>query len=294
MIAAVVLFWGSLAALAWTHALYPLAVALGGARPHAAHRARRRVPPVRRGDRDRVQRGERDRAAAREPPRARLPAGAARARRHVRRLHRPDRGARRSGRRPRDPEPARRQGRGAGRRGARDGGGGRRLLRRERDLGARRAAQARPQPRRPGGRLRLRPAAARGARRLEQGGRLLALRARDAGGRVAARLGHGRQRRDLRAPPLRLRRGRSPLRARPLASVPHGPAGPARGVRAGGARLRAADADERERVPAQGADVRARVAHRAAGADAARPAARLPPRARLAPASPLRERACST
>ena len=28
MIAAVVLFWGSLAALAWTHALYPLAVAL--------------------------------------------------------------------------------------------------------------------------------------------------------------------------------------------------------------------------------------------------------------------------
>ncbi|HEU5477301.1 MAG TPA: glycosyltransferase family 2 protein [Gaiellaceae bacterium] len=30
MIAAVVLFWGSLAALAWTHALYPLTVALGG------------------------------------------------------------------------------------------------------------------------------------------------------------------------------------------------------------------------------------------------------------------------
>src|SRR3954454_6965468 len=28
MIAAIVLFWGSLAALAWTHALYPLAVAL--------------------------------------------------------------------------------------------------------------------------------------------------------------------------------------------------------------------------------------------------------------------------
>ena len=30
MIAAVVLFWGSLAALAWTHALYPVTVALGG------------------------------------------------------------------------------------------------------------------------------------------------------------------------------------------------------------------------------------------------------------------------
>jgi hypothetical protein len=28
VIAAVVLFWGSLAALAWTHALYPLTVAL--------------------------------------------------------------------------------------------------------------------------------------------------------------------------------------------------------------------------------------------------------------------------
>ena len=28
MIAAVVLFWGSLAALAWTHVLYPLTVAL--------------------------------------------------------------------------------------------------------------------------------------------------------------------------------------------------------------------------------------------------------------------------
>ena len=245
---------------------------VGGPRPHTAHRARRRVPPVRRGDRDRVQRGERDRAAAREPPRAGLPAGARRARRHVRRVHRPDRGARRSCRRARDPEPARRQGRGAGRSGARDGRGRRRLLRRERDLGARRAAQARPQPCRPGSRLRLRAAAARGSGRLEQGGRLLALRARDAGGRVAARLGHGGQRRDLCAAPVRLCRGRSPLRARPLASLPHGAAGPARGVRAGGARLRAADADERERVPAQGADVRARVAHRAAGADASRPA----------------------
>ncbi len=49
--------------------------------------------------------------------------------------------------------------------------------------------------------------------------------------------------------------------------------------------------DERERVPAQGADVRALVAHRAAWADAAPPAARLSPRARLAPAPALRERA---
>ena len=81
------------------------------------------------------------------------------------------------------------------------------------------------------------------------------------------------------------------LRPRPFAAVPHGAARAARDLRAGGARVRAADADERERVPAQGADVRARVADRAARADAARPAPRLPPRARLAPASPLRERA---
>src|SRR3954451_18831785 len=107
-----------------------------------------------------------------------------------------------------------------------------------------------------------------------------------------SRLGSGTagERAGLWAAPLRLCRGRSPLRARPLASLPDGAAGPARGVRAGGARLRAADAHERERVPAQGADVRARVAHRAAGEDASRPASRLPPRARLPPASPLRER----
>src|SRR5204862_8057077 len=36
MIAAVVLFWGSLAALAWTHALYPAAIALA-ARLHTRH-----------------------------------------------------------------------------------------------------------------------------------------------------------------------------------------------------------------------------------------------------------------
>ncbi|HET8751875.1 MAG TPA: glycosyltransferase family 2 protein [Gaiellaceae bacterium] len=41
MIAAVVLFWGSLAALAWTHALYPVTVALG---------ARLRTRPVARDD----------------------------------------------------------------------------------------------------------------------------------------------------------------------------------------------------------------------------------------------------
>src|SRR5207302_10878687 len=109
------------------------------------------------------------------------------------------------------------------------------------------------------------------------------------GRRVAARLGHSGQRRDLRAPPVGLRRGRPALRARPLASVPHGPARTPGGLRAAGPRLRAPDPDERERVPAQGADVRALVAHRAARADVAPPAARLPSRARLAPSPALRE-----
>src|SRR4029077_4961044 len=93
-----------------------------------------------------------------------------------------------------------------------------------------------------------------------------------------------------RPPPLELCRVRPPLRARPLAAVPHGAARPSGGVRARGARLRAADADERMRVPAQGADVRARVADRAAGADAARPAARVLRGPGLAPAPALRER----
>ena len=72
----------------------------------------------------------------------------------------------------------------------------------------------------------------RARRRLEPGGRLLALRARRARRRVAARLGHRRQRLDLRGAPRRLRRGRPALRARPLAPVPDGPARPARRLRA--------------------------------------------------------------
>ena len=50
--------------------------------------------------------------------------------------------------------------------------------------------------------------------------------------------------------------------------VPDGAARPPRGLRAGGARVREADADERGRVPAQGADVRALLADHAARADA--------------------------
>ena len=72
----------------------------------------------------------------------------------------------------------------------------------------------------------------------------------------------------------RLRRGRSALRSRPLAPVPDGPARAARGLRAGRGRVREADADERDRVPAQGAHVRALLADRAARVDAPPPAAR--------------------
>ena len=89
------LFWGALAALAWTHVAYPAA---------AVAAARLRPRPVRKGDdlppchRDRrgARRGRRDRAAAREPARARLPGRQARARRRVRRVDRRDRRARRA------------------------------------------------------------------------------------------------------------------------------------------------------------------------------------------------------
>ncbi len=125
-------------------------------------------------------------------------------------------------------------------------------------------------------------------------GALLALRARAARRRVAARLGHRRQRLDLRRAARGLRRGRPALRPRPLVPVPDGAARPARRLRAGGERVREGDADERGRVPAQGADVRALLGDRARGEDAAPPAAALPRRDRLAPAPALRERRCST
>ena len=109
-----------------------------------------------------------------------------------------------------------------------------------------------------------------GGRRPQQGRRLLALRARAARRRVAARLGHRRQRLDLRRAARGLRRGRPALRARPLAPVPDGAARAARGVRARGERVREGDADERGRVPAQGAHVRALLGDRRRGEDAAR------------------------
>ena len=145
-------------------------------------------------------------------------------RRHLRRVDRPHARARRAVRRPgaADRQPARRQGRRPEPGRARDRGRDRRLLRRERDLGAGCAASARRELRRPRRRLRLRAARARGGRRVEPRGPLLALRAGAARGGVAARLGHRRQRLDLRRAPLRLRRGRPEVGPRPLVPVPDG------------------------------------------------------------------------
>ena len=166
----------------------------------------------------------------------------------------------------------------------------RRLLRRERDLGARRAAPARRELRRPGRRLRLRAARARGGRRLQPRGPLLALRDGAARGGVAARLGHRRQRLDLRGAPLRLRRGRPEVGPRPRVPVPDGAGRPPRRLRARGAGVREADAVERDRVPAQGAHVRALLGDHAARLDAEAAPVRLPGRGDLAPAAPLRQR----
>ena len=64
-----------------------------------------------------------------------------------------------------------------------------------------------------------------------------------------------------------------------------------RGLRAAGEGVREADAVERDRVPAQGAHVRALLGDHPARLDAEAAAARLPRRGDLAPAAPLRQRA---
>src|SRR4029079_7282976 len=147
-----------------------------------------------------------------------------------------------------------------------------------------------PSGRRPRGPVRLRPAAARGRGGLEPRGPLLALRALAPRAGVTPRLGHGRERLDRRAAPRRLRRGRPALGARPPLPLPDGAGGPPRGLRARRARVRAADADERGRVRPQGADVRALLGDHAARRDAAAAAARLPRLGDLASRAPLRQR----
>ena len=127
----------------------------------------------------------------------------------------------------------------------------------------------------------------------EPGGHLLALRDDASRRGVAARLDHRRQRLHLRGQARRLRRGRPALGSRPLVSLPDGAGGAARRLRARRARLREADAVERDRVPPQGAHVRALLGDHAARLDVPPPSARLPRRDRLAPAAPLRQRRSS-
>ena len=128
-------------------------------------------------------------------------------------------------------------------------------------------------------------------RRHEPGGRLLALRAVAARAGVGARVGDRRQRRDLRGPPRRLRRGRPGDGPRPLVPVADGQARLARGLRARRGGDREDGPDDRGRVAAQAADDEPRVADR----PARRPAlpARLRPAlradGRLAPAAALRD-----
>ena len=252
------LFWASLAALVWTHAGYPLVARGARARAHRGRcvGTRSALPTVAlivaaHNEEDVIER-RLENLRALDYPADRLEIVVT-----LRRVDRPHRGARRGGGRAGDPQPARRQGRRPGRAVRETTAEIVAFSDANCDVGARRAAQARPLVRRPGRRLRLRPAEHPGRRRREQGGPLLALRARAARRRVAARLGHRRQRLDLRGAPRGLRRGRPALRPRPLVPVPDGAARPARGLRAGGERVREGDADERGRVPPQGADVRA-------------------------------------
>ena len=129
---------------------------------------------------------------------------------------------------------------------ARDERRDRRLLRRERDVGrSGAAARARAQLRRPRRRVRLRPAPARRRPTARTARARTGATSSASASRVAAALRHRRQRLDLRGASRGLRRRRPAVRPRPLVPVPDGAARPARGLRAGGGRVREADAEHR-------------------------------------------------
>ena len=289
------LFWGALGALAWTHVGYPLAAGLA---------ARLRPRPVRAsrlgaagdGDRRGARRGGGDRAAAGEPARARLSRRPARGRRRLGRLHGRNRRARRGRGCAGAPRAPARAARAAARSRPRTGPCARRRARSSRSRTRTRRGRpmrcagssqplADPEVAYVCGRLRLQ--AADGSNReglywryelwlREQESRLgsitggngsiYALRREDYV-EVDPRFGH-----DLAFPYLMVQRGRRAV-YEPAAR-----------------RVREADALERGRVPAQGADVRALLADHAARLDASPAAARLPRRGRLAPRAPLRQR----
>ena len=95
VLAVEIVFWIAAGALVWTHAAYPVvARVLARIRPRAV--AKNDGASARRRDRRGLQRGVGDRAADREPPRARLSGRQARDRRHLRRVERSHRSARRS------------------------------------------------------------------------------------------------------------------------------------------------------------------------------------------------------
>ena len=123
-------------------------------------------------------------------------------------------------------------------------------------------------------------------------GAVLALRAVAARAGVAARVDHGRQRRDLRGPPQRLRGARARAEPRHRPAVPAAPRRPALALRAGGGGERALRAHDLGGVGAQGPDALALVERRPARRDArpARPASAVLRRADLAPVAALRDR----
>ena len=98
-------------------------------------------------------------------------------------------------------------------------------------------------------RLRVRPASYLSAGRVQPGGRLLALRDWVRALESRTRLGHRRQRRDLRRAARGLHAPRPAHQPRPLVPVQHGEARLAGGLRAGGRGGRAAGASDRGRVP---------------------------------------------
>ena len=212
--------------------------------------------------------------AAREPARARLPAGRARDRRRLRRLHGHHGRNRRIVRRLRRPRPAAegptwRQGESPGSCGAPDPRRDPRLLRREHRVEARCPEEARPQLCRRGRRVRVRQPLLRARRRHEPRGHLRPFRGVAATERVSLRVDHRRRRPDLCRPPPRLRGARSALRPRPRPPVPARAAWAALHRRAGGARLGEAGTGYPRRVSPQDPDVRALLADPPAGTRAA-------------------------
>ena len=147
--------------------------------------------------------------------------------------------------------------------------------------------------RRPRRRLRLRaPAPDRPGDRPQPRGPVLELRAVAARAGVAPRVDHGRQRSDLRRPPIRVPRALGGAQPRHRPPVPAPARRPRLAVRAAGRGDGAGGAVDVGRVGAQGADALPVLVRRAARRDAgpARVAGRLLRRARLAPAAAVRDR----